>query len=51
MAGISSEIWHTGPLAAELGDDMGRLDYEVVASQVRTVFNKLTERPSTGGDE
>lgn len=51
LAGISSEIWHTGPLAPELADDMGRLDYEAVVTQVRTVFSKLTEHSPASGEQ
>ena len=44
LSGLPSEIWHTGPLAATLGDDMGRLDFESIATQVRAVYLRLEGR-------
>jgi hypothetical protein len=45
LAGIRSEIWHTGPLDSSLGDDMGRLDYEALAARVRAVYLRLSKTP------
>jgi len=43
ISGIQSEVWHTGPIASGLGDEMGRLDFEALATQVRGVHLRLTE--------
>jgi len=45
IAGIRSEVWHTGPLSSVLGDDMGRVDFEALATQVRAVYLRLTQAP------
>jgi hypothetical protein len=47
ISGIQSEVWHTGPIAPALGDDMGRVDFEALATQVRGVHLRLSEtKPS-----
>ncbi len=43
IAAIRSTVLHTGPIASKLGDDMGAMDFDALATQVRAVYLRLGE--------
>ncbi len=43
LAGIHTKILHTGPLASSMGDDMGKVDFEALAVQVKTAYSTVSE--------
>ncbi len=42
VAGIQSTVLHTGPLSRDLGDEMGKVDFEGLTSQVRAAYSVVT---------
>jgi len=43
IVGLRSQIMHTGPIAADLGDDMGKVDFGRLSAQVRTAYLTLSK--------